>query len=87
MPIYRNPQTGHTVEVLPNTRLPKVYEKVSRSATAKTAKPATAKKDEVADKAKADKKADEKPATKKADATKAAKDTKPATAKKDETKK
>lgn len=30
MPIYRNKQTGHEVEVMPGTRLPKAYEKVDK---------------------------------------------------------
>ncbi len=30
MPIYRNQETGHEVEVIPGTRLPKVYKKLRK---------------------------------------------------------
>lgn len=52
MPIYRNQETGHEVEVMPGTRLPKVYKKVEKKAAPKSPtdtadkqnKPATADK-------------------------------------------
>lgn len=43
MPIYRNKETGHEVEVMRGTRLPKVYEEVKKGAAAKS----TAKNDNV----------------------------------------
>lgn len=40
MPIYKHKETGKTVEVLPGTRLPKVYVLVEHRATTKNDKPA-----------------------------------------------
>ena len=57
MPIYRNKETGHEVEVMSGTRLPKVYEKIDKkSATKSGNKPNAdgAKSDETKD-TKADK--------------------------------
>lgn len=34
MPIYRNKETGKQVEVMPGTRLPKIYEEVKNNTTA-----------------------------------------------------
>lgn len=33
MPIYRNKETGKQVEVMPGTRLPKIYEEVKNNTT------------------------------------------------------
>lgn len=36
MPIYRNKETGHEVEVMSGTRLPKVYEKIDKKSATKS---------------------------------------------------
>lgn len=54
MPIYRNQETGHEVEVMPGTRLPKVYKQVEKKTAPKPptgtadkqSKPATTNKEQ-----------------------------------------
>lgn len=53
MPIYRNIETGHTVEVMSGTKLPKVYKEVTKSDAVKGPKDAEVKTTE--DKSKANK--------------------------------
>lgn len=47
MPIYRNKETGHEVEVMRGTRLPKVYEEVSKKITVSDTKDNTGEEIEI----------------------------------------
>lgn len=48
MPIYRNQETGHEVEVMPGTRLPKVYKQVEKKTAPKPPANTTDKQDKPA---------------------------------------
>lgn len=48
MPIYRNQETGHEVEVMPGTRLPKVYKQVEKKTAPKPPANTTDKQNEPA---------------------------------------
>lgn len=86
MPIYKHKETGKQIEVLPGTRLPKVYIPVERSVTTKNDKPANEDKTKGEQKPKTDGK--EKKATSgKSTSTKTNKNDKPANDKGTEEKK
>ncbi len=70
MPIYRNQETGHEVEVMPGTRLPKVYKQVEKKTAPKPPANTTDKQDKPA--ATGKKSAGKKSAGKSATANKAA---------------